>query len=71
MADDNSVRVQFRCSRCGHVVATAPKDHALKKDLVCSGCGATVKQPGILEKMAAEVRGMIEMMKGRRGDDSM
>jgi hypothetical protein len=68
--DDQAVHVQFRCSLCGDVVAAVPKRHVVEEDLVCPGCGAAVKPPGIFAKIADHVRETIEEIRGRRRDGS-
>ncbi len=64
---DERVRYELRCSNCGRVIATIPEGEQLATDLVCPGCGATVKA-GPLEKLAAKIKGAVDDLTSREKD---
>ncbi len=68
---DEPVRIQLRCSNCDRVIATIPKGERVETDLVCPGCGATVRPPGPIARVATKVKEAVEgMTHPDKGDPS-
>lgn len=67
---DEPIQIQLRCSQCGRVVATIPKDYHLEEGLVCPGCGAAITPPGVIRKIAGGLKDVLADASGRRPDQS-
>jgi DNA-directed RNA polymerase subunit RPC12/RpoP len=52
---DENKRTQFRCSNCDRLVATFPEGEYPEEELVCPGCGARVRPPGVLKRITDKV----------------
>ncbi len=66
---DKAIQIQLRCSNCGRVVATLPKDYRLAEELVCPGCGAAIKPPGVIGRLAGELKdALADVPRGRKNE---
>ena len=52
---DEAKRIQFRCSNCDHLVATFPEGEYPEEELVCPGCGATIRPPGVIQRISDKI----------------
>jgi DNA-directed RNA polymerase subunit RPC12/RpoP len=64
MSDEASVRL--KCSNCGRVVVTLPQDYHMGGKSVCPGCGAEIEPPGVIGRIADDLKDALASVAGRR-----
>lgn len=63
-------RVQLRCSNCTRELGTFPREGSVDTELICPHCGAVVRPPGPVERLAAQVKIALEKITGRDTGES-
>jgi ribosomal protein S27E len=62
-------RIELKCSNCGRVLGTFPAGEPVDSPLVCPNCGATLKPPGPVERLAGEVKETLGRITGKGSQD--
>jgi DNA-directed RNA polymerase subunit RPC12/RpoP len=69
MSEDRE-RIQLRCSNCNWELGSFPEEEPVDTELICPHCGAIVKPPGPVERLATEVKKAVEKLTGRDANES-